>query len=82
MQFDHHPDRGEKTFGIARAYSTTFGKERVEAELKKCDLVCSNCHAVRTWTRRQNCTVAQQVEHLIVNQTVARSIRARTATLH
>lgn len=48
MHFDHRP--GEtKLFNIsARANRMT---PRLEAELAKCDLVCANCHAIRTRRR-------------------------------
>jgi len=50
MHFDHRP--GEKKdfeIGFAvRGYSRT----RILAEIAKCDLVCANCHAVRTYRRR------------------------------
>lgn len=48
MQFDHV--RGEKEFNISKA--TRFSRERLEAEMKKCEIVCANCHAVRTHNRR------------------------------
>lgn len=48
MDFDHRP--GEvKTKDVAKIF--TFAA--VMAEMAKCDLVCSNCHRVRTWKRRQ-----------------------------
>lgn len=48
MQFDHV--RGEKLFILANGmYLRSL--EEIEAEMEKCDLVCSNCHAVRTYER-------------------------------
>jgi hypothetical protein len=50
MQWDHRP--GEiKLFRLARAASAHIKWEKVEAEIKKCDLVCGNCHALRTLSR-------------------------------
>lgn len=49
MQFDHV--RGEKEFNIARE-GTRCTVERLYAEIAKCDLVCANCHAQRTWGDR------------------------------
>ena len=44
MEFDHQED---KKFNIAdKVYS--YSRERLEAEIKKCELVCGNCHAIRT----------------------------------
>jgi hypothetical protein len=48
LQFDHV--RGEKKFGIGTGY--TRSKESVLAEIEKCEVVCANCHAVRTANRR------------------------------
>lgn len=50
MDFDHRePD--QKEFTIARAYSSLYGQKKLEAEVAKCDVVCSNCHRVRTHER-------------------------------
>jgi hypothetical protein len=51
MEFDHVPERGPKSFTI----STHFywkAWDVVLAEIAKCDLVCSNCHKIRTRDRR------------------------------
>lgn len=45
MDFDHV--RGEKSFGISASVGG-FALARVQEELAKCDLVCANCHRVRT----------------------------------
>lgn len=48
MDFDHV--RGEKLGDVSRlARSST--SEAVDAEIQKCELVCSNCHRLRTWNR-------------------------------
>lgn len=39
----HHLDPTQKDFTIAKAKLTTFG-EKVQKELDKCVLLCSNCH--------------------------------------
>ena len=51
MHFDH---RENKLFGIAEAANNTISKKKVLEEIKKCDLVCANCHAERTYKRRNN----------------------------
>lgn len=54
LQFDHVPERGVKKFPIAwRATTVGISSPSVKAELAKCDLVCANCHAARTWNRKQ-----------------------------
>jgi hypothetical protein len=30
------------------------GFDALVAEIEKCDLVCANCHRIRTFTRQQN----------------------------
>ncbi|ATI16609.1 hypothetical protein [Salmonella phage LVR16A] len=40
----HHLDPSEKDFNLARITSTNMAKDKVIAELRKCVLLCSNCH--------------------------------------
>jgi len=50
LDFDHILERGEKSFEISyglQAYSLS----KIKEELKKCDVVCSNCHRKRTANR-------------------------------
>lgn len=49
MDFDHV--RGEKRFDIAHAIQQGYKRATVEAEIKKCDVVCANCHRDRTHSR-------------------------------
>ena len=44
MDFDHV--RGEKVTSVSRMLR--WSRERLLAEIAKCDLVCSNCHRLRT----------------------------------
>ena len=51
LEFDHLPGT-EKLFNIGEkmgSYSRTILWE----EIAKCDVVCANCHAVRTFNRRK-----------------------------
>ena len=50
MDFDHV--RGEKLFGISSSIQNPVSMARLLAELDKCELVCSNCHRVRTHVRK------------------------------
>lgn len=48
MQFDHINDNKIKTV----AYFTNYGTvDQTLEEIEKCELVCANCHAKRTWER-------------------------------
>ena len=51
MDFDHR-DGVEKRFEIGRRYSLGSMKSLLK-EISKCDIVCSNCHRVRTYNRIQ-----------------------------
>jgi hypothetical protein len=50
MQYDHTGT--DKTLNVAAMIGCS--RERTLVEINKCELVCANCHAVRTWTRRQS----------------------------
>lgn len=50
MEFDHI--RGEKLFNIG-AKGHSVSKDRLLKEIKKCEVVCSNCHSARTYERRK-----------------------------
>lgn len=45
MDFDH---RADKAFTISK---TPVPADRLMAEVAKCDLVCANCHRLRTFDR-------------------------------
>jgi hypothetical protein len=49
MDFDHTGD--DKRFNVSRAWSEGYGEETILKEIAKCELVCSNCHRVRTARR-------------------------------
>ena len=50
MEFDHRPDEA-KTRSLSNMERHSL--ERIKQELLRCDVVCSNCHHIRTWTRLQ-----------------------------
>ena len=49
MDFDHRP--GQVKLGNVSSIRTRWSMERVLAEIAKCDLVCANCHRIRTRAR-------------------------------
>jgi hypothetical protein len=51
MQWDHKPGF-EKLLDLSAAYGS-WSREDVLAEIAKCDLVCTNCHVIRTFTRAE-----------------------------
>jgi len=48
MDFDHA--RGEKEFQISP--KITYSLKRLKEEIEKCDVVCANCHRIRSHKRR------------------------------
>jgi hypothetical protein len=51
MDFDHR-DRNTKVVSIAYLMRNTNNMALIEEEMAKCDLVCSNCHRLRTFKRK------------------------------
>ena len=49
LEFDHRPGT-EKLFNVS--WRTAHNAEKVWAEVAKCDVVCANCHQIRTHKRR------------------------------
>ena len=56
MDFDHV--RGNKKFQIGSSNLSSW--KGVLDEISKCEIVCSNCHRVRTFTRRINNTAPSE----------------------
>lgn len=52
MDFDHR-DGGTKVNDVARLVREGWSKTKILIEIEKCDLVCSNCHRIRTYKRNQ-----------------------------
>jgi hypothetical protein len=48
LQF-HHRNRVEKSFSIADMARRPTSKQRIINEIKKCDVLCVNCHAKLHW---------------------------------
>lgn len=49
MQFDHKVNKGF----VISSRSASYGSELFNNEILKCDLVCANCHAIRTHNRNK-----------------------------
>jgi hypothetical protein len=48
MDFDHLFD---KRFNVSEAASGNYSLDTIKAEIAKCEVVCSNCHRLRTHRR-------------------------------
>jgi hypothetical protein len=57
MQFDHV--KGTKVQDISNMITSNRSMDTLKRELAKCELVCANCHAVRTHERR----IARETTH-------------------
>jgi len=51
MDFDHR-DGTVKSYNVGSMFAHHYSRELIETELAKCDLVCANCHRIRTRDRR------------------------------
>jgi hypothetical protein len=47
LQFDHV--RGEKKSNVASMGSGGYAIAAIKKEMRKCEIVCANCHAIRTF---------------------------------
>lgn len=53
MDFDHR-QRATKLGDVAKLIGSNQSWEVIEAEIAKCDLICANCHRIRTAQRLKN----------------------------
>ena len=51
LEFDHRPGT-EKLFNIGEKMGV-YSRPKLWAEIEKCDVVCANCHNIRTHDRRE-----------------------------
>ena len=47
LEFDHVDEKGEKAFEVARNFAERRWQDILD-EMKKCEVVCANCHRKRT----------------------------------
>lgn len=63
MDFDHR-DPKKKLINLAMASRKGWSIDRVIKEIEKCDLVCANCHRIRTHLKRESEPVSRQAHIL------------------
>lgn len=51
MDFDHVD--GKKKHNLSRYANSSVSIKTIKEEIKKCEVVCANCHRYRTWLRTQ-----------------------------
>lgn len=52
LDFDHRDGKQNKAFEIGAWGKYVLSVARVQEEIEKCDLVCANCHRIRTTVRK------------------------------
>lgn len=52
LEFDHRPEH-RKLDNVYRVLKK-YGIDMAWKEIAKCDVVCANCHKIRTWTRLED----------------------------
>ena len=79
MDLDHR-DAGEKCFTVGPRIMAV-SRERLVAEIAKCDLVCANCHRIRSWRIRKHTTKAEcdlvQTPHAVKQRRLNSEAKAR-----
>lgn len=56
--YDAHPvslewhHKNDKYKSISQMINQTYGQKRIEEEVEKCIVLCSNCHKIETWGDR------------------------------
>lgn len=53
LQFDHM-DEFDKKNTVSNLIRSDYGWDTIMAEIAKCEVVCANCHAIRTKERGQH----------------------------
>jgi len=76
--FDHR-DPSKKAFNLNKARSHSL--QNVKDEMAKCDVVCSNCHAVRTHKRRLQALQRGETAGCLVPRGTRRSPKTQTPSL-
>ncbi|UYL87865.1 HNH endonuclease [Gordonia phage Malisha] len=51
LEFDHLPGSGKVQNIAHMVANTTYSLDDIKAEIAKCEVVCANCHRIRTYDR-------------------------------
>lgn len=49
----HHQNHGEKDFNVADMIRSGSSIQTIVCEIEKCEVLCSNCHQIEHYKRRQ-----------------------------
>jgi hypothetical protein len=61
LEFDHTSD--DKDYNVATLVSQGYGLATLEKEVAKCDVVCANCHKIRTDKQNNSYRHQYYLEH-------------------
>ena len=75
MDFDHR-DPSDKSFQVTAGRAMLMARNRLLAEIAKCDIVCAHCHAVRSARLRAERAALQRVSRLETRRSASRRRRA------
>lgn len=64
MDFDHR-EPVEKSFNVTAGRAMLMSRERLMEEIAKCDIVCANCHALRTYAYQSARAVTRRALGLV-----------------
>lgn len=53
LDFDHLPGKSAKKFTVGSWSRSVLSIETIQREIDKCEIVCANCHRIRTYLRRK-----------------------------
>lgn len=56
FEFDHIND--DKFANVSLLLNTGYSWNIIQEEMNKCEIVCANCHRIRTFTRQRNYRIA------------------------
>ncbi len=64
MDFDHQNPKN-KTREVSYMFTRNWSLDKIKKETKKCEVVCSNCHRIRTYKERCNRFINAEVAKVV-----------------
>lgn len=77
MDFDHRTP-AEKSFNVTAGRAMLMSRDRLMAEIAKCDIVCANCHAMRTYAQQSKLAADRRALGMVGTTPRARSMFLRS----
>ena len=77
MDFDHR-DPSTKVFGLTWSRAMLASRHRLLQEIAKCDIVCANCHAIRTYVQQADRWARRRAAGELIDTPRHRSKRRRS----